>query len=220
MKYNPISILCIFLSLVGIIALNTSLFFISNLPLELYISLLIMFTSILLMGIFYEDTLRKNIMTYRNNTKILITRDSLIDEDNTEKKIEIAINKKADYDILYKKILKAEFFPKTSKENIVWVFMCSNIQIFSYFPKCDKIFNGKIKIFNKKRNEYRDITIEEMMIESGNFHLKCCSAKEYAFNIYKNSGGSSYTMWHDGFLEEYQACEITPEEEEEWKNEK
>lgn len=60
MKHNPMAILSIVLSVIGIIAINICMVVIDNLPIGLFHSLLVFYLLILIVGIFYEKTWHKN----------------------------------------------------------------------------------------------------------------------------------------------------------------
>ncbi len=186
-------------------------------PIEAYVSISIMNIIILVMGIVSDDFIVKNILTIRNNTKISIVRD-LVNNEDGEKRIDLKINKKADCEIFHRKIIKRNFLPKT-EDNIVWFFKVGDIKLYSFFPKSKKMIKCFVMFPEYKNKRFKEITIDKMLEIDKEIYVECCLAKEYGKQIFQKFNGNHYLMWNEGFLEEYEICEITAEEEEEFRGE-
>lgn len=131
--------------------------------------------------------------------KININRDSVcLGDDIDEHSKIICLSDDAIYEDLFKILIKEKYFPSISGNNVVWVLTTQEyFCVFSYFTKTNKISMG----FSEKKLINICKTSSDMKFK---YYTNPLTWKEKIVSEYK---GDTYSMWRDGWLEEYKYCD-------------
>lgn len=129
--------------------------------------------------------------------RIEIDRESVcMADDVSDHRKSLDVDDDITYEMLFRILKDIKFFPSVSGNNVVWVLTTNGHPcIFSYFTLTDKLSQGLndkgLKNICTNSNSY-------------NFLLKYyASPKEWKEAIYKMYNNDEYTMWRDGWTEEF-----------------
>ncbi len=129
---------------------------------------------------------------------ITITRDKLPNETETPT-YKLTLDKSTNMQQLELEILNTNILP--TYEDIIW--NLSNDELYSimqFFAHGNKIFNAA---FTHKIDE----------LPSNYYATLYCTRYEYGKKLLENFKGSHYHLWHDGWSDIYEYCEISSDEE-------
>jgi len=139
---------------------------------------------------------------------IFFTRDSVcMGDDIFENKLKIEIDENHTYEQLFKLPISLNFLPQIYGNDVVWVLKKDkNTPLISYFTKIDKFYRG-----------YAKETVGDTCREINSLHFEYYSSPiKWGEEIFVNNGGSNYSIWHEGWLEEYKSCCVSEEIQQKW----
>lgn len=155
-------------------------------------------------------------MFLRNNGGLQMilhfTRDSVcMGDDCFDNSRDYDLPEQAKWSDIIPLIKKENFLASVAGNNVVWVLTNSvNEEVLSFFTFKDLVIKATMKD-----------TIKEICKGDNTLHFIYYSSPQkrgkFIFDLYK---GNKYEMWHDGWLDEYEHCQVSAELEKTWKDQK
>lgn len=130
---------------------------------------------------------------------IKVNRDSVCLGDDIDDHSKIfCLNDDATYEDLYKLLIREKYFPSISGNNVVWVLTTKEcFCIFSYFTRTNKFSMG----LSEKQLKNILKCSSDMFFK---YYTNPLKWREKIFSMYQ---GDTYSMWRDGWLDEYKYCD-------------
>lgn len=135
--------------------------------------------------------------------EIIINRQSVCLGDDVDDHMKtIVLEEDATYEDLFKEVVNQKYFPSVYGNNVVWVLTSdSHFCIFSYFTRTNKMFAGLV-----------EKGISEICKKDNRLMFQYYSSPlKWKDKIQKLYNGDTYSLWRDGWLDEYKYCDYVME---------